>query len=102
MFKTTFLIALIGVSAEALKVESETESKLCMFGRCFKPSFAPHGYPVLAQTAEEDDDGDAEEVGVNHGMEIAADATDKVHTLTDCYKEWKQDDTQYRNKIAKG
>ena len=76
MYKTSLLIALIAASAKAIEV----------------------GLPLYAQTAEED----GEELGVNHGMEVAAATTNKVHDLTECYKMWNQAHTRYENKIENG
>ena len=70
MYKA-FLIALIGVAAQAIRLEDE----------------------AAVEEVEEDD------FDVDYGMDLAADATKKVAALTDCFIEWKKLDTAWRQHL---
>ena len=111
------LLALIGASAEAMKLESGTDAESPFKLRHYRKGSLPvlaqtdaekfgrgkaGGTAVLAQTADDEDDSDEEEENVNLGMDLAARFTNKVHDVTDCFKEWKQADERYRNQMDKG
>ena len=120
------LLALIGASAEAMKLESGTDAergrgkaggtavlaetdaeRLLRLAQtdAERPYILQHfgrPVPMLAQTADDEDDSDEEEENVNLGMDLAARFTNKVHDVTDCFKEWKQADERYRNQMDKG